>query len=237
MSREGATDAARWERDKKILNLKAMGFSLAEIAEKLKVNRGTVSKALENVYKQYTDLMILDGANALTEVLVQTDQILQLALGAFSAASKVVMVTTDVDSGERIEVKQPDWYAKAQFLGKALEAIRLKATALGLTRPDISPIMNFINAQNAQVNQTVVGEIKTEDIPAIRRHLRGARRLIAAKAAAKQDVRRAHEMAGVKQAPDLKELPGVILGDKPAEPSNDGDDDASDTGHGGVSAF
>jgi lambda repressor-like predicted transcriptional regulator len=215
-------DKDRWEREKRILNLKASGMSIVEIADRENIGLDTVRKALNMVYKRYVDLMILDGANALTELVLQSEQCLALALGAFSQAKRVVSVAVEEKTGERVNIEVPDWNAKSLFLGKALEAVRLKATVMGFTRADVTPIINFIQSQNTQINQmNVSSDIRPEDVPKIRRHLRGARALMHRAAAQKIDVGEMHRLAGVKDVPDEEKLLGVMKG---------GNGDASDPG-------
>jgi len=207
-------DAERWEREKRILNLRSTGLSLVEIADRENCGVETVRHALSLVYKRYVDLMILNGANALTELVLQSDQILTLALGAFSQAKRTVSVAVEESTGERVNIEVPDWNSKSLFLGKALEAIRLKATVMGFTRADVTPIINFIQSQNTEITQTVVGkDIKPEDVPAIRKHLREARQLMHRAAARRVDVGEMHRLAGVKDVPDRTDLPGIMVGE------------------------
>ena len=205
------TDAQRWEREKRVLNLKSTGMSIADIAEREKCDPKTVSTALKLVYKRYVDLMVFDGANVIAELIMQSDQMLALAMGAFSKATRVVSVVVEGGNGERVNVETPDWNARSLFLGHGLGAIRLKATIMGLTRSDVAPIINLIQSKNTQINQgELPNDIKREDVPAIRKHLRAARGLMHRAAVREIDVSELHRLAGVKNVPDTEILPGAI---------------------------
>ena len=211
MAESNLTADERWEREKRILNLKSTGMSIVDIAEREKCDPKTVAAALKLVYKRYVDLMVFDGANAIAELIMQADQMLTLAMGAFSKASRVVSVVVEGGNGERVNVETPDWNARSLFLGHGLSAIRLKATIMGLTRSDVAPIINLINSKNTQINQaSLPDDIKREDVPAIRKHLRAARGLMHRAAAKEIDVTELHRMAGVKNVPDAAMLPGAI---------------------------
>ena len=212
-------DGIRWEREKRILNLRSTGMSYVDIAGREKCDPKTVQSALKNIYKRYVDLMVLDGANSIAELIMQADQMLTLAMGAFSKASRVTSVLVEGGSGERVNIEQPDWNARSLFLGHGLSAIRLKATIMGLNRTDVAPIFNMIQSQTTQINQRIGSSpIRAEDVPAIRKHLRSARALMHRAAAREIDVTELNRLAGVKQIPDREDLPGAIVsGEQDAE--------------------
>lgn len=209
MAEQNLLEADRWDREKRILNAKLSGLSVNAIAKQEGCQPETVSNALKMIYTRYVDMQIADGAHALAECVLQTDHIVSLASSVFLNANRTVAVTNDQD-GARVNVTQPDWNSRVLALRIMLDTVRLKSTIFGFTRADVSPIIQLFNAKGGQVGIIQSQDIDREDVPTIRTKLREVRALIHGESVKKADIRTLHQIAGVRDAPADKDLPGVF---------------------------
>ena len=213
MAEKTSTDLERWESQKRAIELKVSGLSVAEIATRLKLQDQTVRRYIKDGYAKITDILLLEGG-ALGEIVAQIDYVFSLTLGAFARAKRVVSVevvqSDPAKPSERQPVETDDFYAKSQLAGKMTDLLRLKATVLGFTRADVNVLQQFNLGANTPGDASLEG-IPQENVLKVREHLRAVKAIVAnASVKTPLDVRHAHAAAGVKAPPAAADLLGVL---------------------------
>lgn len=210
------SDDDRWVRAKRVAQMRASGLTLEQIAGELNISVETASNDLQRFYRRLLDFLLLDGT-VLGELLHQIDNILVLALSGYSRATRLVFDR----SGRSVE--EPDHQARRAYLATALDAIREKASILGLTRTDNSLILQVIQNRNevGSVSMTAT-QISADNVPEFRKHLRAMREILQAKPIKTLDeIEQRMMLRGVKNPPREEDLPGILLKDKDQSDESD----------------